>query len=1326
MSLLIKTIIPLSVLLFIVPGKLFAQSNLVINKIGDSGLATRNYYPLSPTASSLGIFGQTAVSYYSGSPIISVPLGSVKYKEIEVPISLSYQNTGGNKPDVIPGLTGNGWLFSCGGAITIISRGIAPADAIQSQSVQVLPYATNGSNWKDSATLADEMLKRKFPYDYNGKRYDEFAYNFCGSSGSFYSDYPDTAFNPLTPTQHIRTIQGEDLYIQKIITGYKIISLPNEPQDGTNHFSAWDSGTVSGPAPGYYRNSIIQNTMTYGFIVTDSRGVKYTFGNADASIEFTRNGLPPSSYDIYNQNTIASTWYLTSIQSPNGAVVKFVYKRGPFYTVATAAVKGLVIIPGFFATVNQLPYSVILSATLYNPTYLDSIITPISTTKFYWTTANQQLSYSILHPYTGDTANSASLYTFDPYPDVSNATGMDKRFSNKLDSFSIFTKDGVKNKKVSFVYTSDTTTRLKLMWVQMQGSSIADGSQKYQFEYDSLALPPYRAFKTDKYGYYDGRPPAINITTNSSYYNTLLADTNQRKAYLASREPDTNYTRAEILRKIIYPTGGYSYFEYENNKYGRIASNWPATIVENLADSITGGLRIKSITDYDFANHIAGKKRYFYCKNYAAGGRSSSGVLNFKPIFYTQYNGPISAPHISRYINDPSYNGVTMTVKQFSTDPLYPASSIKGNFIGYSEVAEVNADNSYTVFKFKNYDNGYQDKSAENIYVDNPQIGNSWQEDDVNSLGIERGQMLSQSKYDSAGILRFKTVYAYNDTVTRFNNNVRVLKAIPNPAFSANFPTLRYLAYLVYTYYPFLKRETKYQYTTPTDSIVTTTNYTYDDNYRNLVQQSTIESDSSIRTTISRYPADMIVLGQTNPYQSMVARHQISQVIEKEDQLNGTKIYKEINSYAKGLADDTSLILPSTISTQYRGRAAEIRMKYSRYDSLGNLLSFSRPGGVSTSYVWGYARSFPVAKIVNAAYDSVLSALANNININSFSSQSSPDVSSLSGLLRNSTSLPGSMITTYEYNPLIGLTKETDPKKMSTSYAYDLLGRLSTIRDNNGAVVKQYCYDYAGQSEHCFVNSDVQAYQYYWSIDHTAICDVANHQSSVALVNLYTFAPTFSPYAPQFTEFFSDVQLSQRPTDGYYVYKNSFVPGGFPGNFYVSGGRIFYTGICSGGIPPFSLRYTDSIRKNDICDSAYPTKYVYTVNNDTPSIGKTLYNTYQLTTPVPDGYYLYNKMVYHSKNGVVDSALLCSVLYPPQPTWHSFSGKVQTSVSGICFFSIGFLLWFRSVSSTVSIGDTLYYDPSATSSVGAGYVSDKVKIYTTNSNGVVTAINPCF
>jgi len=51
-------------------------------------------------------------------------------------------------------------------------------------------------------------------------------------------------------------------------------------------------------------------------------------------------------------------------------------------------------------------------------------------------------------------------------------------------------------------------------------------------------------------------------------------------------------------------------------------------------------------------------------------------------------------------------------------------------------------------------------------------------------------------------------------------------------------------------------------------------------------------------------------------------------------------------------------------------------------------------------------------------------------------------------------------ITTYTYNPLVGMTSQTDAKGMTTYFDYDAFQRLKTVKDQNGNILKQIDYHY--------------------------------------------------------------------------------------------------------------------------------------------------------------------------------------------------------------------------------------------------------------------------
>ena len=51
-------------------------------------------------------------------------------------------------------------------------------------------------------------------------------------------------------------------------------------------------------------------------------------------------------------------------------------------------------------------------------------------------------------------------------------------------------------------------------------------------------------------------------------------------------------------------------------------------------------------------------------------------------------------------------------------------------------------------------------------------------------------------------------------------------------------------------------------------------------------------------------------------------------------------------------------------------------------------------------------------------------------------------------------------MTTYTYEPLVGMTSMTDPSNITTHYEYDDLGRLQCIRDQDNNIKEWYDYKF--------------------------------------------------------------------------------------------------------------------------------------------------------------------------------------------------------------------------------------------------------------------------
>ncbi|MDC0009580.1 RHS repeat protein, partial [Winogradskyella sp.] len=108
----------------------------------------------------------------------------------------------------------------------------------------------------------------------------------------------------------------------------------------------------------------------------------------------------------------------------------------------------------------------------------------------------------------------------------------------------------------------------------------------------------------------------------------------------------------------------------------------------------------------------------------------------------------------------------------------------------------------------------------------------------------------------------------------------------------------------------------------------------------------------------------------------------------------------------------------------------------------------------------------PVAKIENATYTQVSSYVNNiknksNLDDDRCLDSSSCDEKNLRIALQSLRSnLPNAMVTTYTYDPLIGVTSITDSKGYTVYYEYDNLHRLVRVKDEDGKIMSENKYHY--------------------------------------------------------------------------------------------------------------------------------------------------------------------------------------------------------------------------------------------------------------------------
>lgn len=107
-------------------------------------------------------------------------------------------------------------------------------------------------------------------------------------------------------------------------------------------------------------------------------------------------------------------------------------------------------------------------------------------------------------------------------------------------------------------------------------------------------------------------------------------------------------------------------------------------------------------------------------------------------------------------------------------------------------------------------------------------------------------------------------------------------------------------------------------------------------------------------------------------------------------------------------------------------------------------------------YLWGYNGQYPIAKIENATYSAVQTALS-GVTPDALAKQPHPNMDQVNALR---TALPKALIHTYTYRPHVGIIAETDSKNVTIHYEYDSMNRLKYIRDMYGNILKSFDYQY--------------------------------------------------------------------------------------------------------------------------------------------------------------------------------------------------------------------------------------------------------------------------
>ncbi|WP_142686751.1 RHS repeat domain-containing protein [Chitinophaga polysaccharea] len=217
-----------------------------------------------------------------------------------------------------------------------------------------------------------------------------------------------------------------------------------------------------------------------------------------------------------------------------------------------------------------------------------------------------------------------------------------------------------------------------------------------------------------------------------------------------------------------------------------------------------------------------------------------------------------------------------------------------------------------------------------------------------------------------------------------------------------------------------------------------------DFNACNLVQQ---QAYLNCRNSLPENDKALLTMQEIN---------QISPVVEVQNKRRSKNIEKKILSY-KVINSSQGVVRPAEIFREIGDNPRESYVKYNQYDADGNIQEQCETGNINEVYIWGYDNRYPVAKIIGTTFNTAMSYLNPAILRKPSSDQQLRDELNI---LRSKLPAGSTMVTSYTYAPMIGITSETDPSGKTIFYEYDGLGRLKLIKDQNGKILKQFDYRY--------------------------------------------------------------------------------------------------------------------------------------------------------------------------------------------------------------------------------------------------------------------------
>lgn len=976
--------------------------------------------PPSPQAETFQRMGDFTVNNASGIPDINIPLYEIDHYGYKIPLTLRYIATP-LKPGYNYDVIGHGWSLTLG---SCISRTInfAPDENFD---FRISTDKLQDSYINEQDGIDDILMNYNFQHDRFSAALPD------GRSFSFY----------------IHNNQYGS--IQYVVSDTKFKNIQCN----------YSTGNIS------------------GFTLYDENGVKYTFDIPDYSLE---NGN-------YGRKT---SWYLSRIDLPNSNTpILFTYNA----SMVQSHLDGL-----------EEPILVLAHQHTPNPTVNHPNRVLLSLRE---TSAACNYSVRLLTNMQCGATNVAFSYNDTPIEqDTKHITNITVHSGLQVERYIRFS---YKKNQVMGKYVS------QLERISVKG--FANGADSLIYNLCNHGIGGFLG--TDHWGNLSDNMYGVNIANMNLYAEFSTSENVELNSYhlltFLQKDPSDPcpYQKMKIqgiatnneprraldpgahgvLKSITYPNGGRTEFNFENHRFvtataangDYIATKRQRRVIEG------GGYRIESITNYTADGKIADERTFRYGPTFKEANQQNLNLPTISGVYTDQHIGfgePVVDPNILTYARFGTTNNLPSNMQNmliglgpngqqsgyanlFDTfpysgiewkwecrfSPVFFRGLLKGrNAVVYPEISEyygntgtLGDDHDNTtgriLYKFDIYD-GQGDSS---YYMRLEYIGNVLS---VNESFYPKDYLTEKTTYSTQEVYYGIFKEAAKDTYTYNTNGAGVSDYVLREEYLPGYyPTIFYVYSLFQSKYIQVGSVAQTGKTSCefTDNGNISTTETLSLNEYGLVTSRTFTGAKNKLTT-NTYPS---MTDTATVSQQLVSQKMMSALLQSRTRTSGYGTF-DASGFKIDYNNYNGKLLPSRLYTLSitNGVAGDFEEEQQvlSYTSNGNPQEVVDRSGVHTVYLWGYNDRYLIAEIKNATWEQV-SAILN--------AQPEADLQG---------SLPNSMVTTWTYRPLVGITSHTPPSGLKTFYDYDTLGRLKEVYQYANNVVspsnKQILYQYTYKS----------------------------------------------------------------------------------------------------------------------------------------------------------------------------------------------------------------------------------------------------------------------